>query len=335
MDLKERRAGLRHPWEQARARFFEEGRLSRAVAARGVEAPGLSWWTLARARVTEDVVVVVRCARPRRCARRSPSRFCRSRASRPIWAAGGRAGIERRRMIEQKAPVHYAGHDLEALADLKNYSNAVIDGFAPHLRGRVVEVGAGIGNFAARFRPLVDEAVLVEPAVNLFDRLAERFAGDDAVRAVRGVVEEVPLEGGTFDAAVMVNVLEHIEDDGATLRRLRDLLRPGGALLLFVPAMPGLYGSLDREMGHHRRYTRGGLRDVVGAAGFAIDKLCWFDSLGVVPWFVVGRVLKATRIDARAAFIYDRVVVPGLSSVERRVHPPFGKNLLCVGRKPS
>lgn len=237
--------------------------------------------------------------------------------------------------MTEKASVYYAGHDLEALADLANYSGAILDRFSPHLRGKVLEVGAGIGNFAARFLPLVDEAVLVEPAHNLFDRLSGRFAGDARVRALHGVVEEAPLDAGAFDAAVMVNVLEHVPDDDATLRRLHELLRPGGALLLFVPALPAIYGELDRELGHHRRYTKGGLDDVVRGAGFKVERLEWFDLLGVVPWFLVGRVLRSKHIDPRGAMLYDRVVVPALSSLERRVPPPVGKNLVCVGRKPS
>lgn len=231
--------------------------------------------------------------------------------------------------------VHYEGHDLEALADLRNYTAAILAAFAPNVRGRVVEVGAGIGNFAARFRPLIDEALLVEPATNLYGRLVDRFAGDAAVRTFHGVLDDAPAARGTFDAAIMVNVLEHVDDDVGTLRRLHELLRPGGALLVFVPAMPALYGSLDREMGHVRRYTKDGLRDAATSAGFTIEQLRWFDSVGVVPWWIVGRVLRRRRIDEGGAKLYDRVVVPALTQLERRFAPPFGKNLVCVGRKAS
>lgn len=229
----------------------------------------------------------------------------------------------------------YAGHDLEALADLRNYSRAILAQFAPHVRGRVLEVGAGIGNFAAHWVDQVDSAVLVEPADNLFARLTERFAGDGRVRALHGTAEEADLPLGGFDATIMVNVLEHVPDDGATVRRLFDVLRPGGVMLQFVPALPAIYGALDEELGHHRRYAKHALADVVRAAGFAIERVRWFDALGILPWFIVGRVLQSRRIDPDSALLYDRVVVPALSRFERRVALPFGKNLICIARKPS
>jgi SAM-dependent methyltransferase len=226
----------------------------------------------------------------------------------------------------------YAGHDLEALAHLENYSGAILACFAPHVRGRVLEVGAGIGNFAATYLDKVDEALLVEPASNLFGRLDERFAASSRVRCFHGVLDDADPQPGSFDAAVMVNVLEHVRDDAGTLRLLRRALRPDGRLLLFVPALPILYGAMDEEMGHCRRYTRRTLRRTVEDAGFAVERLDYFDVLGMLPWFVVGRVLRRRFVDPAAARLYDRVVVPGLSRLERVVRPPLGKNLVLVAR---
>ncbi len=227
---------------------------------------------------------------------------------------------------------YYAGHDLEALAHLENYTDAILHRFAPFLHGRVLEVGAGIGNFAALYVDRIDEALLVEPAANLYPRLTERFASRPSIRCFAGILDDAAPAPGTFDAAVMVNVLEHVRDDGATLRQLRTALRPDGRLLLFVPALPILYGALDAEMGHERRYTRASLREVVEASGFQIDTLEYFDSFGVLPWFVVGRVLRRRFVDPAGAQLYDRLVVPGLSRIERRVSLPFGKNLILVAR---
>ncbi len=233
---------------------------------------------------------------------------------------------------------HYEGQDLEALADLPRYQGWVLDSFQPRLRGRVLEVGAGIGNFAARYTAQVNEAVLVEPAANLAATLSRRFAGLPNVRTVSARLEDLQgqvVPGGdfsdaSFDACVMVNVLEHIEDDLAILKRIRQLLRPDGALLLFVPALPVLYGSLDALVDHHRRYLKASLRTVVERAGFRVLKLHYFDVLGVLPWFVAGRVLRRRRFDEAAARAYDRWFVSLGQRIERNWEPPFGKNLLCV-----
>lgn len=230
---------------------------------------------------------------------------------------------------------HYDAQDLEALGDLVNYQAWILQWLRPNLRGRVIEVGAGTGAIAAHYVDLVGEAVLVEPAANLAARLRARFADRPHVTVHEGPLETLDRAPGSFDAAVLVNVLEHIPDDLGALRALHDLLRPGGTVSVFVPALGALYGSLDALVGHVRRYERGGLRDVVTRAGFTVEALRWVDVGGVLPWLVAGRVLRRPRFDPGAAKVYDRVAVPLLRAVEGLVAPPVGKNLVCIGRRAS
>jgi len=240
-------------------------------------------------------------------------------------------------------PACYEGHDLEALADLPHYVGWILNGFAAHLHGRVLEVGAGTGNFSARYVDAVDEAVLLEPARNLYPTLVARFADKPHVQPACGLLEEwmgqTVSQGGPdgrpFDAAVMVNVLEHIADDQSAVRRLSSLLRPGGKLLIFVPAVRWLYGSLDAQVHHHRRYSRHGLTRVVRRAGLDVLSLHYFDLAGVFPWLVAGRVLRQRSFSAGAAKIYDRVIVPVASRMERWLRLPLGKNLICVAQRPA
>jgi SAM-dependent methyltransferase len=234
----------------------------------------------------------------------------------------------------------YEGQDLEALEDLPHYYRWILKTFGPYLRGRVLEVGAGTGNFTAHYVGGVREAVLLEPARNLYPLLASRFAGNRNVVALPGLLEEYcearqGLEARSFDAAVLVNVLEHVEDDQGMLRRLGNLLRPGGALLVFVPAVPWLYGTLDSLVHHYRRYSFSRLARTTKRAGLELVQLRYFDVLGVLPWFVTGRILKQRGFDRGAAVIYDRFVVPLASRLERWVNLPLGKNLICVARRPQ
>jgi SAM-dependent methyltransferase len=232
------------------------------------------------------------------------------------------------------SPESYEGHDLEALADLPHYVGWIAQGLGAHLHGRVLEVGAGTGNFTSSYIDAVDEAVLLEPARNLFPRLAARFANRAHVRTVCGVLEEWSDSGSPFDAAVMINVLEHIADDLGTVRRLGSMLRPGGKLLIFVPALRWLYGSLDTSVHHFRRYSRSSLGRLMQRAGLETLSLRYFDAAGVVPWFVAGRVLRQRAFSATAARIYDRAVVPVTSRLERLLRLPMGKNLICVAQRP-
>lgn len=229
----------------------------------------------------------------------------------------------------------YPGTELEALAQAPNYYRWILHYFRPRLHGRVLEVGAGVGTFAEHMRAAAaagTRIVLVEPAPNLGGRLRERFAGCEDVEIVHGTLDEAPI-GEPLDAVVMVNVLEHIEDDRGILDEIHARLRPGGALLLFVPALPWLYGSLDRAFEHARRYSRAGLAGRLEAAGFATATLRFMNLPGILSWLVAGRLLRLSTIRPGAMQLYDRIVVPAARSVEDVVAPPLGQNLLAVALK--
>lgn len=232
---------------------------------------------------------------------------------------------------------NYVGQDLEALADIPNYQNWILDHFRPHLHGRVLEIGAGIGTLSSMYRSNVDSAVLLEPAANLIAPLRDRFRGDEGVKVIGKPLEDAiaarDVEDGSFDAVVLINVLEHVDDDTGMLIDIARLLKPGGMLLLFVPALQWLFGSLDTLVSHRRRYAKSQLRFVVENASLAVRDLRYFDVLGVLPWFVTGRLIKAREFNAKAARLYDTVAVPVGSRVEKLVAPPIGKNLMCIAQR--
>ncbi len=240
-----------------------------------------------------------------------------------------------------EAADHYDGQDLEALADIPNYQQWIADSFLPRVRGRVLEVGAGIGTMARRYAHAADEAVLLEPARNLIAKLRENTREIPSARPVDALLSDVvgkrhagcDFSRGSFDVVILINVLEHVDDDVGMLRTLHDLLRPGGTLVLFVPALAWLYGSLDRLVDHKRRYSFDSLGAVVRGAGFEVETHRYFDVLGILPWFVAGRVLRQRSFNADAARLYDRLAVPVGAFLEGIVEPPVGKNLLSIGRK--
>ena len=236
---------------------------------------------------------------------------------------------------EQGSAAHYQGQDLEALADMPRYSDWIVGQFAHHLGGRVLEVGAGIGNVSQRYVDNAAAALLVEPAANLYPRLVDRFAHLPHVQTCNNLLKDVPqsLTDEPFDAAIMVNVLEHIEDDEACLRRVHDLLTDRGKLLLFVPALPALFGTLDRLVHHHRRYTFESLAGALQRSGFYPVHLRYFDVMGMLPWLIAGRVLRRDRFDPEGARLYDRFGVPLTAFVERHIVPPLGKSLTCIACK--
>ena len=235
------------------------------------------------------------------------------------------------------ADTTYDGADLEALAVLDNYTAWIVDHFRPYLGGDMVEFGAGTGNLSERLRPFARTLDLVEPSVNLIDPLRRRFAEADNV-TVRHETLEADIVGradASRDAVAMVNVLEHIADDAGTVAECHRILRPGGHLLIFVPALRQLFSDMDRLVGHLRRYHRPELRRVAEDAGFEVVNLRYFDFVGTFAWWLINGVMGKTAFDPRLAGLYDRAFVPVMRPVERLIPPPFGKNLVLIARRPE
>lgn len=228
----------------------------------------------------------------------------------------------------------YSSDELDAMAGASNYYRWIVQRFRPYLSGTVIELGAGIGTFSSYLTAApIDRLILVEPAGELCGRLRKRFRDDPRVAISHGTLENLKPELRS-DALVSVNVLEHIADDSATLRVAHQLLKPCGFLLLFVPAVPFLYGSMDRTFGHFRRYTRTRLNDLLIDIGFCVDRLHYVNLLGVLAWLVAGKVLRQRSLTPRMVAFSDRTLVRLTIQLERRFQPPVGQSLLAVARKP-
>jgi len=235
-----------------------------------------------------------------------------------------------------KHEFRYSGAEFEALSQANNYYRWIRSMFGSYLAGRIVEVGAGRGTFSERLLALaaIDELLLVEPDVQLYRELSARFADDARVRTLEGYFGDHDL-GGSVDAIVLVNVLEHIEDDAALARTAWQALRPGGAMLLFVPAGPSLFGSLDREFDHFRRYRRSGLVDLLESSGFEVATAHYCNAPGAVLWFLAGRVFRQRTIRIAQMKLYDRLAIPIVSRLETILRPPRGQSLMAIAVKPG
>lgn len=226
--------------------------------------------------------------------------------------------------------------DLETLAGARKLGDWMFEQFAPLVRGRVVEVGAGIGTFSERMLAHgVDDALLIEPEVPCAARLEQRFGARDDVTVSRDLIPgcaALDAWAGSVDFLLCQNVLEHIADERAAAGAMAEALAPGGALGLLVPAHPRLYGALDRRFGHERRYTRDHLRSVIEGAGLRVERLYSFNMLGVAGW-LVNRHRANPSIDARSLKAYE-LLLPPFRALERRRTPPFGLSLIVHARRP-
>jgi SAM-dependent methyltransferase len=219
---------------------------------------------------------------------------------------------------------------LERLAVAPRFNQWMYARLASWIGESVIEVGSGIGNLS-RFLVHRRRVVLTdtEPAYRAY--LTEQFQKLPHVRVRPLTLPEVPedLRRDPFDSVVCLNVLEHIERDMAALAAMGELVRPGGTVVLLVPAGPALYGELDRALGHYRRYTPATLRDVFAAARLAVRHLEYFNLAGIPGWWLVGRVLKRTMIPAGSLRIYDALVP--LFRLERHLPWRTGQSLIAIG----
>jgi len=219
---------------------------------------------------------------------------------------------------------------LEALEGAQNYNAWVASLVSPYLGDDPIEIGSGTGTFAASW--LEDDLARLtvsEIDPQLLDVLRERFASDTRV-----AVKEVDLlnvSAAEHSCAVALNVLEHISDDVAALRSAAHLLRPGGTVVMFVPAFPFAMSRFDRAIGHYRRYTAKSARKTFVAAGLTVDECCYVNSPGLVAWTVGMKVLGMRPREGLVLRSWDRAVIPPTRILESRWPPPFGQSLLIAG----
>ncbi|HVF35680.1 MAG TPA: class I SAM-dependent methyltransferase [Candidatus Saccharimonadia bacterium] len=227
----------------------------------------------------------------------------------------------------------YEGRDLEAMAHAPNYHAWIRDEFRSCLAGDVLEVGAGAGTFTqALLAASPMSLTAIEPSHDMHSLLVARHGGDARVRVHRATTSDLDGDAARFDAVVYNNVLEHIADDLAEMRRAHALLRPGGALLVFSPALPWLMSAFDRRVGHVRRYRRRELGERAALAGFQVERLHYVDLPGMVPWYLF-MVLGGAMLNPRNVGSYDTFAVPVVRWLERLVRPPLGRNVLMVARR--
>ncbi|MBI4246935.1 MAG: class I SAM-dependent methyltransferase [Candidatus Rokubacteria bacterium] len=243
-----------------------------------------------------------------------------------IWSMG-------RRMLDVGDRSDQGKVTLRRVGRLARYNAWTWEKFAPYVGDRVLEIGAGIGTMTANLvdRPLVI-ATDVDP--DYLRALRDRFGGYGNVEVRR--LDVTTLTGtdwreARLDTVLCANVLEHIEDDAKALPEMYRALEPGGRLLLLVPAHPAAFGTIDIGVGHFRRYRRRDLVELLVGARFRVRRLMFHNRIGLVPWYVNGRLLRRRAVPGFQSRVND-VLVP-LLRFEEWLPLPFGLSLIAVAEK--
>ena len=200
---------------------------------------------------------------------------------------------------------------LNNLTGTPQYLNWLCAMLRPHLGDSVLEIGAGIGGFAARLMGRRFDYVVAEKDPLYLHALRNRFLRTPNVR-VHPLDPEATSDledlRESFDTVLCLNVLEYLDSPAATLAALRSTLKPGGALLVLVPQCPSLYGTIDRTLGHKRRFRLQALRELLGSCGFRVEKAHQLNKIGALAWALYGGALGRRSINKLTLKIFDKTV---------------------------
>ena len=223
-----------------------------------------------------------------------------------------------------------------AIAGAQNYMRWLVDNFRPYLRGRILEIGVGHGHYCTLLAECGDYTGIDLDAGSIADA---RATFPHCAFAVCDILDRAQLRAvaaGGVDAIVSINVLEHIDDDCGAIANLVDALKPGGHLLISVPALMMLYNDLDRLAGHCRRYSITSLQNILAGQPVDILRLCYFNPVGGLGWWANSlkrhQSLNDDAVNGQIRF-FDQYVVPVSRALDPLFRPFFGQSVTCIARR--
>lgn len=187
----------------------------------------------------------------------------------------------------------YGSQILGRLNRAPRFTKWMADVIRPYVGEKVLEIGAGTGNLTLQLVPRkLYWASDINPLYLTYLENVSRNRPYLHVGYTDGQsVQSYPQEQ-EFDTVICLNVIEHLADDLGALRNIRGVLEDGGRAIILVPYGPWLTGTLDEVLGHKRRYTRDQLKQLVDTAGFRLDTMMEFNRVGVIAWWLNGRILR-------------------------------------------
>ncbi|MCA1563721.1 MAG: class I SAM-dependent methyltransferase [Acidobacteria bacterium] len=227
----------------------------------------------------------------------------------------------------------YAGTELDVFSHAANWKAYLRMLTAPYLRGRVLEVGAGIGSTTRAFRSGSQESwTAIEPDERLVSELRSRVTTLSLpVEVAMGTISSLPEER-RFECVLYVDVLEHIEDDAGELKLACSRLATGGTIVALSPAHQWLYSPFDAAIGHHRRYSRRQLRAIT-PAGLQLIHMQYLDAVGLILSTGNRVVLRSEAPSLSQVLFWDRWCIPVSRQLDRLTTGRLGKSILAIWRK--
>ena len=227
---------------------------------------------------------------------------------------------------------------LNVIAEADKFNRWMYNTIAPYTKGRILEVGSGIGNISAFFLENNATICLSDIRSNYCGYLERKFSGQ---KGVLGILEMDLIDKdfdqkfshlfNSFDSIFALNVVEHISDDDLAISNSKKLLKTGGNLIILVPAYQSLYNKFDKELEHYRRYTKKKLTGLMGKH-LEIIHSQYFNFAGIFGWFLSGSLMKKQTIPGGQMKLYNKLV-PVFKVADKVMFNQMGLSVIAVGKK--
>lgn len=232
------------------------------------------------------------------------------------------------------------GHQiLDAISSANNLNRWMYEIIKPYCSGKILEIGSGIGNISQFFLNEGFKILLSDVRENYCNILSQKFSNRANLLGVKNIdlihpafeyqYKELLKQ---FHTVFALNVIEHIEDDFLAIANAKELLKPGGTLIILVPAFQWMYNQLDKELYHLKRYNQEILSQLFIKNNIIVADKFYFNALAMLGWFISGKILK-NRIIRKSQISFYNIIVPLAKLTDALLFRRIGLSVVVIGKK--
>jgi SAM-dependent methyltransferase len=241
--------------------------------------------------------------------------------------------------LQSEVTDKYGFSTLDTIASADKFNRWMYDVIAPYCNGDILEIGGGIGNISMQLLLDNKSLTVTELHEEYCEIIRKRLTGYKGLRQVVQMdITDKNFDGkyqeffNRFDSVFALNVIEHIDERDLALQNCRKLLKPGGNLIILVPAFQSLYNQFDQALGHFLRFRMKSLCQLMSDNGYQVIHKQYFNFIGIFGWWFTGSILKKKEIPEGQMSLYN-FFVPIFRIVDVFTKRFAGLSVIAIGKK--